>query len=79
MSLPSTSVSGLALSLYVADERISISLTIWRFGLGSSRPMYDLPGIVSTTRMLTTDSARARSLTRLTICAPLTPTAGSIS
>ena len=41
--------------------------------------MHDLPGIVSTTRMLTTDSARARSLIRLTIWAPFTPTAGSIS
>ena len=41
--------------------------------------MHDLPGIVSTTRIETTDSARARSFTRLTICAPLTPTAGSIS
>ena len=41
--------------------------------------MHDLPGMVSTTRMLTTDSARARSFIRLTICAPLTPTAGSIS
>ena len=48
-------------------------------GFGSSSPMHDLPGIVSTTRMLTTDSARARSFIRLTICAPLTPTAGSIS
>ncbi len=41
--------------------------------------MYDLPGIVSTTRMETTESARARSFIRLTIWAPLTPTAGSIS
>ena len=41
--------------------------------------MHDLPGTVSTTRMLTTDSARARSFIRLTICAPLTPIAGSIS
>ncbi len=38
-----------------------------------------LPGIVSTTRMLITDSARARSRTRLMIWLPLTPTAGSIS
>jgi len=79
ISLPSASVSGLALSLYVVDDRISTSFTIWRFGLGSSSPMHDLPGIVSTTRIETTDSARARSFIRLTICAPLTPTAGSIS
>ena len=79
MSLPSASVSGLAVSLYVADDRISTSFTICRFGFGSSRPMHDLPGIVSTTRIETTDSARARSFIRFTICAPLTPTAGSIS
>ena len=79
MSLPSASVSAPCVSLYVADDRISTSFTICRRGLGSSRPMHDLPGIVSTTRIDTTDSARARSLIRLTICAPFTPTAGSIS
>ena len=41
--------------------------------------MQDLPGMVSTTRIATTDSARARSLIRLTIWLPLTPTEGSIS
>jgi len=41
--------------------------------------MHDLPGIVSTTRIDCTDSARARSFTRLTIWLPFTPTAGSIS
>ena len=35
--------------------------------------------MVSTTRTLTTDSARARSFTRLMIWLPFTPTAGSIS
>ena len=79
MSLPSASDSGLAVSLYVVDDSNSTRRTIWRLGLGSSRPMHDLPGMVSTTRMLTTDSARARSFTRLTIWLPLTPTAGSIS
>ena len=44
-----------------------------------SRPMHDLPGMVSTTRIDTTDSARARSFTRFTIWLPLTPIAGSIS
>ena len=40
----------------------------------------DTPGaVVRTPLMLTTDKARARSFTRLTICAPFTPTAGSIS
>ena len=79
MSLPSASVSLPGASLYVVDDRISTRRTICRFGFGSSSAMQDLPGIVSTTRMLTTDSARARSFTRLTICAPFTPTAGSIS
>ena len=41
--------------------------------------MHDLPGMVSTTRIETTDSARARSFARLTIWLPLTPAAGSIS
>ena len=79
MSLPSASVSAPGASLYSADSRISISLTIWRRELGSSSAMHDLPGMVSTTRIDTTDSARARSFMRLTICAPFTPTAGSIS
>ncbi|CPK77425.1 Uncharacterised protein [Bordetella pertussis] len=35
--------------------------------------------MVSTTRMLTRLSARARSLARLTIWLPFTPVAGSIS
>ncbi len=35
--------------------------------------------MVSTTRIDTSDSARARSLARLTIWLPFTPTAGSIS
>ena len=41
--------------------------------------MQVFPGMVSTTRIDTTDSARARSFTRATIWLPLTPTAGSIS
>ncbi len=79
MSLPSASDSGLGMSLYAAEESSSTSRTSCRRGLGSSRPMHDLPGMVSTTRMLTTDSARARSFIRLTIWLPLTPIAGSIS
>lgn len=38
-----------------------------------------LPGIVSTTRMETSESERARSLASPTICEPFTPVAGSIS
>jgi hypothetical protein len=52
---------------------------VWRRALGSSSAMQFLPGMVSTTRMLTSDSERARSLARLTICEPFTPVAGSIS
>ena len=40
--------------------------------------MHDLPGTVST-RIETRARARAKSRARLTIWAPLTPTAGSIS
>ncbi len=58
---------------------ISDKNTIWRFGLGISKPMQLLPGIVSTTRMLTTESARAKSLAKLVIWLPLTPAAGSNS
>jgi hypothetical protein len=35
--------------------------------------------MVSTTRIDTSDSERARSLARPTICEPFTPVAGSIS
>ena len=38
--------------------------------------MHDFPGTVSTTRIEIMESARARSLERLTTCAPFTPTAG---
>ncbi len=79
MSLPRQTVSGLLMSLYGLLEMISDSLTICRLGLGSSSAMHDLPGTVSTTRIDTMASARARSRARLTIWAPLTPTAGSIS
>jgi hypothetical protein len=61
------------------EPRISDSLIIWRRALGSSSAIVVLPGIVSTTRMLTRLSERARSLARLTICEPFTPVAGSIS
>ena len=44
-----------------------------------SRIQHDFPGTVSTTRIEIMESARARSLERLTTCAPFTPTAGSIS
>jgi hypothetical protein len=52
---------------------------VCRLALGSSSAIVVLPGMVSTTRMLTRLRLRARSLARLTTCAPLTPIAGSIS
>ena len=58
---------------------ISESRTVCRLALGNSNAMHDLPGTVSTTRIDTIANARARSLAKFTICAPLTPTAGSIS
>src|SRR5687767_5218961 len=79
MSLPMASVIGELISAYTRELRIWDRRTVWRLGLGISSPMHDLLGMVSTTRMLTTDRARARSFTRLTIWLPLTPTAGSIS
>ncbi len=52
---------------------------VWRLALGNSSAMKFLPGIVSTTRIDTRLSERARSLASPTICDPLTPVAGSIS
>ena len=79
MSLPMAMVKGEAISAYTCELKISDRRMIWRLGLGSSSPMQFLPGIVSTTRILTTDSARAKSLVRFRIWLPFTPTAGSIS
>ena len=79
MSLPSVMASGELMSWYSLLEMISERRTTWRLGFGSSSAMHDLPGTVSTTRIEIIDRARAMSLARLTICAPLTPTAGSIS
>ena len=52
---------------------ISPRVTISRFSFGISRPTTDLPGMISTTRTLIADSARARSLDRLLIWLTLTP------
>jgi len=79
ISLPSVIVSGESISLYSWLEMISSRRTICRLGFGSSSAIDDLPGTVSTTRTETSDSERARSLARLRIWAPFTPTAGSIS
>jgi len=51
----------------------------WRLALGSSSAMKFLPGMVSITRIETSESERARSLARFTTCEPFTPVAGSIS
>ena len=55
---------------------ISPSVTISRFSFGISRPTNGLPGMISTTRTLMADSARARSFARLLIWLTLTPGAG---
>ena len=55
---------------------ISPKVTISRFSFGISRPTTDLPGMISTTRTLMADSARARSFDRLLIWLTLTPGAG---
>ena len=72
-------VSGEAASAYTAEPRISERLTVWRRWFGNSSAMKFLPGIVSTTRIDTSDSERARSFARPTIWLPFTPVAGSIS
>ncbi len=58
---------------------ISPRVTTSRFSLAISRPMTLLPGITSTTRTLSTESARARSLARLVIWLAFTPGAGRSS
>jgi hypothetical protein len=52
---------------------------VCRRALGNSSAIVFLPGMTSTTRMLTSDSERARSLASPTTCEPFTPIAGSIS
>ena len=58
---------------------ISPKVTISRFSLGISKPTTDFPGMISTTRTLIADRARARSLARLLIWLTLTPGAGRSS
>ncbi len=53
--------------------------TVSRPLFGSSKPMYGLPGIASTTRTAITDSARAKSLDRPEIRLTFTPGARSNS
>jgi hypothetical protein len=68
--------SGLAVSLYVADDRISTELhDLAAWDSGSFEPHARLAGDRLDDAIDTTDSARARSFIRLTICAPFTPTA----
>src|ERR1700688_3574313 len=76
MSFPKASASGELTSSYGLDLMISPSVTISRFSLGISKPTTDLPGMISTTRTLIADSARARSFDRLLIWLTLTPGAG---
>ena len=79
ISLPRAIVSAELASANTLALRISDSRTVWRLALGNSSPMTFLPGMVSTTRSDVSESARARSLPKLTIWLPLTPVAGSIS
>ena len=79
MSCPSASVSLEGDSANAGESKISLRRIIWRFGLGSSKPMQVLPGMVSTTRMEATPSERARSFSKFNTALPRTPTSGSIS
>ena len=58
---------------------ISPSVTTSRFSLAISSPITLLPGMTSTTRTLSTDSARARSLASAVIWLAFTPGAGRSS
>src|SRR3977135_877433 len=55
---------------------ISPSVTTSRFSLAISSPITLLPGMTSTTRTLSTDNARARSLASAVIWLAFTPGAG---
>src|SRR5882762_4970188 len=55
---------------------ISPSVTTSRFSLAISSPITLLPGMTSTTRTESTDSARARSLASAVIWLAFTPGAG---
>ena len=79
MSFPSPSTVLELSSSYSLELNISFRVTSSRVALGISSPITDLPGITSTTRTLTTDSERARSLERLLIWLPFTPGAGCSS
>ena len=79
MSCPSARVSLDLLSANTGELNTSLRRIICRLGLGSSKPMQVLPGMVSTTRMAATPSERARSFSRLITELPRTPTSGSIS
>ncbi len=79
ISLPRTSVNGELDDSNSLEEMPSINLTISRFSLGNSIPMYDFPGIFSTTRTLIIDMPLARSLAKPTIVAAFTPGARSTS
>ena len=61
ISLPRATVSKLGVSANILEFIISDKNTICLFGFGISSPIYVLPGIVSTTLMLETDNALARS------------------
>src|ERR1700732_3284760 len=58
---------------------IAPSVTTSRFSLAISSPITLLPGMTSTTRTLSTDSARARSLASAVIWLAFTPGAGRSS
>ncbi|EKE01293.1 MAG: hypothetical protein ACD_21C00170G0001 [uncultured bacterium] len=75
MSLPSASAKGERACSYCCDDKISLNLTTSRFIFGSSNPITDLPGIISTTRTLITDNDRAKSLAKLVMRLALVPAA----
>ena len=79
MSWPRARVSLDFDSVNAGELKISLKRIIWRFGLGNSKPMQVLPGMVSTTRMEATPSERAKSFSRFKTALPRTPTSGSIS
>ena len=79
ISLPNPIGNSKGLSKKFFELSISESLTVSLLTFGNSKPIKFFPGIVSTTLIENSDKERAKSFASATICAPLTPTAGSIS
>ena len=77
LELPNAKRQTIRLSEILGSQVYNDASSQLTMGLG--KDIVVLPGLVSTTRMLTRLSERARSFDRFSTCAPFTPVAGSTS